>query len=234
MALNREVKRRSTGGRMPTNRRVVRQYGIHWGALGVVALTVILATPFTLDALAPKDLDWGQLSDISQTYGAVSVFVSAAALVGVVLSLAYQARQTRIQNEEAHRSAHRELVLLSLSNPAYQVCWEPPNTRMTEERWRQLLVANLIVSMWSSDYKLGVMDDRTTLAVLDDYFRGEIGRAYWLNSGPSWHGYFDGSRDARQRRFVSLAEEAYTAAVAAGPPILIRDYFDPPAAPAAP
>ncbi|MEU9208207.1 DUF6082 family protein [Streptomyces sp. NPDC048415] len=125
-------------------------------------------------------------------------------------------------------------VVLSLSDPAYQVCWEPPNTRMTQERWRQLLVANLIVSMWSSDYKLGFLDDRTTRAVLSDYFRGEIGRAYWHNSGPSWHRYFDEGRDARQRRFVDLAEEAYAAAVAAGPPILTRDYFDPPAAPSAP
>jgi hypothetical protein len=219
---------------MPTNRRAVRQYGVLWGGLGLAVVAVTLVTPLALDALAPKDLDWGRLSDISQTYGAVSVFVSAAALVGVALSLAYQARQTRIQNEEAHRSAHRELVVLSLSDPAYQVCWEPPNTRTTQERWRQLLVANLIVSMWSSDYKLGFLDDRTTRAVLSDYFRGEIGRAYWHNSGPSWHRYFDEGRDARQRRFVNLAEEAYAAAVAAGPPILTRDYFDPPATPSAP
>ncbi|MFG2385743.1 DUF6082 family protein [Streptomyces avermitilis] len=216
---------------MPTNRRGIRYYGAHWSVLGIAVLAAVLATPFALDALAPTDLEWGRLSDISQTYGAVSVLASAAALVGVALSLAYQARQTRIQNEETHASAHRELVLLSLSDPVYQVCWEPPNTPVTEERWRQLLVANLIVSMWSSDYKLSIMDDRTTLAVLGDYFRGEIGRAYWHNSGPSWHQYFDHSRDARQRRFVSLADEAYNAAAAAGPPILARDYFAPPATP---
>ncbi|MCX4588684.1 DUF6082 family protein [Streptomyces sp. NBC_01549] len=217
---------------MPSNRRAVRQYGLQWGSLGIAVVALILATPFALDFLAPKDLDWGLLSNISQTYGAVSVFVSAAALIGVALSLVYQARQTHIQNEEAHRSAHRELVLLTLSDPAYQVCWEPPNTRMTEERWRQLLVANLIVSMWSSDYKLGLMDDRTMLAILSDYFRGEIGRAYWHNSGPSWHAYLNEGRDGRQRRFVNLAEKAYTAAVATGPPLLTRDYFEPPSTPA--
>ncbi|MFJ1605030.1 DUF6082 family protein [Streptomyces sp. NPDC088253] len=217
---------------MPSNRRTVRQYGLHWGSVGIAVVALVLATPFALNSLAPKDLDWGRLSDISQTYGAISAFVSAAALIGVALSLVYQARQTHIQNEEAHRSAHRELVLLTLSDPAYQVCWEPPNTRMTQERWRQLLVANLIVSMWSSDYKLGLYDDRTMLAVLSDYFRGEIGRAYWHNSGPSWRAYFNESRHARQRRFVNLAEKAYTTAVAAGPPLLTRDYFEPPSTPA--
>ncbi|MFD3582940.1 DUF6082 family protein [Streptomyces sp. NPDC058683] len=205
----------------------VTRQGLSWGVVTLVSISAILATPFALDSLAPRHLAWERLSAISQTYGAVSVLISAAALAGVALSLAYEARQTRTQNEESHRSAHRELVILTLSDPSFQVCWEPPNTPMTQEKWKQLLVANLIVSMWSSDYKLGLVDDRTTRATLDDYFRGEVGRNYWHNSGPSWHRYSAGSRDRRERRFVTLAEEAYRAALAAGDPVLTVDYFLP-------
>ncbi|MER6281592.1 hypothetical protein [Streptomyces sp900105245] len=45
---------------------------------------LILGTPFLLDVLAPDDLDWGRLSDVSETYGgALSVLLSSAALAGV-------------------------------------------------------------------------------------------------------------------------------------------------------
>lgn len=234
MSLNRKQRRRDAGETMPTIRQVARQRGVFWGGLSVAVLAIIVATPFILSALAPKDQDWGRLSDISQTYGALSVIVSAAALVGVVLSIAYQARQTRIQNEESHRSAHRDLLLLVLSNPTYLVCLEPPNTRMPEERFRQIIVANLFVSMWSSDFKLGLLDDRTLRAVLEDYFRGEIGRAYWSNSRSSWHRYFDESRDPRERQFVRIADEAHAASTAAGPPVLTSDYFTLPTTPSRP
>ncbi|MEV6759666.1 DUF6082 family protein [Streptomyces sp. NPDC051105] len=115
----------------------------------------------TLNSLAPRHLAWERLSAVSQTYGAVSVFISAAALAGVAPSLAYEARQTRTQNEESHRSAHRELVILTFSDPSL----------------------------------------------------------------PSWHRYSAGSRE---RRFVTLTEAAYRAALAAGDPVLTVDYFLPP------
>ncbi|MFF7984853.1 DUF6082 family protein [Streptomyces sp. NPDC007901] len=212
---------------MTVDRRAVARRGAIWSVGVLASLGTILATPFTLRSLAPKGTDWERLSAVSQTYGAVSVLISAAALVGVAVSLAYQGRQTRIQNEEAHRSAHRELVLLTLSDPAYEVCWEPPNTSMTREKWKQLLVANLIVSMWSTDYKLGLMDSHLARSVLQDYFRGEVGRAYWHNSGPSWHRYFANSRDKHEREFLGLAEEAYRSAVAAGAPVPTSAYFLP-------
>ncbi|MEU9479583.1 DUF6082 family protein [Streptomyces sp. NPDC048191] len=210
---------------MPNNRQRVAQQGLYWAVAAVLSLGAMLATPFALAALAPRHMNWERLSAISQTYGALSVFISPAALVGVALSLAYQARQTGIENEEAHLSAHRELILLTLSEPAYQTCWGPPNTPMTREQWKQILVSNLIVSMWSSAYKRGFADEREIRAILDDYFRGEDGRRYWHSSGPAWHRYFADSRNRRQRRFLTLAEDAYRTAVAAGPPVPTREYF---------
>lgn len=202
-----------------------------WSSAALASLATISATPFLLDGLAPRGMNWNRLSDISQTYGALSAIFSAAALVGVVLSIAHQARQTRIQHEESHRSAHRELTLLTLTDPEFLVCWEPPNTPVTERRWRQLLVSNLIVSMWSTDFKLNLCDERTTRSTLLDYFGGEVGRAYWANSGPSWHRLMESGSDRRLCRFVRIADEAYAAAVAAGPPVPSAAYFVPPVTP---
>ncbi|MFJ7298154.1 DUF6082 family protein [Streptomyces collinus] len=54
---------------------------------------------------------------MSQTYGAVSVVLSAAALAGVALSLLYQVRQTRTSNEQAIRDSHLQLATLALRGP---------------------------------------------------------------------------------------------------------------------
>ncbi|MFZ4185655.1 hypothetical protein ACOZCG_31870, partial [Streptomyces pseudogriseolus] len=56
-----------------------------YALLGLGLLGLIVSTPFVLTALAPANTDWGKLSDISQTYGAVSVVLSAIALAGVWL-----------------------------------------------------------------------------------------------------------------------------------------------------
>ncbi|CAM5715881.1 hypothetical protein SALBM135S_09758 [Streptomyces alboniger] len=205
-----------------------KRRALAWISVILISLAIITATPLLLSNLAPSGMNWDRLSNISQTYGALSVFFSAAALIGVVLSIAHQARQIRIQNEESHRSAHRELTLLTLDDPAFLVCWEPPNTAITQERWRQLLVSNLIVSMWSSDFKLHLYDAHTMRAILRDYFRGEIGRAYWMNSGPLWHRMTESGSDRRLHDFVRIADETYAAAVASGPAVLPAAYFAPP------
>lgn len=204
-----------------------RSNTVIWSLIAVAALVTISATPFLLNAVAPSGLDWERLSSVSQTYGALSVLFSAAALVGVVASVGHQARQTRIQNEEAHRSSHRELTLLTLSHPDFVTCWEPPNTPMTQQRWRQLLVSNLIVSMWSTDFRLNLLDEQGMKAIAQDHFRGEIGRAHWANSGSSWRRLTDGGSDRRLRLFVHIFDEAYVESVASGPPVAAAAYFIP-------
>jgi hypothetical protein len=57
---------------------------VGWWLAGVAAFIVILATPFLLESVAPNGHNWERLSSISQTYSAMSVLFSAAALLGVV------------------------------------------------------------------------------------------------------------------------------------------------------
>lgn len=59
-----------------------------WWLAGAVTLTAILATPYLLELVALDGKDWDRLSSISQTYSALSALFSAAALLGVVASVA--------------------------------------------------------------------------------------------------------------------------------------------------
>ncbi|MGW2426450.1 DUF6082 family protein [Streptomyces sp. NPDC001709] len=188
-------------------------------------LALILATPFVLNVLAPEDLDWGRLSNVSQTYGALSVFFSAAALAGVAASLWYQARQTQIAQEAARRDAHRELIILALGDPSLLPCWEPPGTPMTETRRKQIMFTNLIVTNWESDYRLGNLGEAALRDMFDGHFRGEIAREHWVTGGPGWLVSAELSDDPMRRKFVEIADERYALAIAGGPAVATPDYF---------
>ncbi|MCF3130230.1 DUF6082 family protein [Streptomyces olivochromogenes] len=187
---------------------------------------LILGTPFILNVLAPDDLDWGRLSNVSQSYGALSVLFSAAALAGVAASLWYQARQTQIAQEAARRDAHRELIVLALGDPSLLPCWEPPHTRMTAIRRKQILFANLIVTNWESDFRLGNLDEAALRDMFDGHFRGEIAREHWVTGGRGWGLSADLSADPMRRQFVEIAGERYALAVADGPPVAAAEYFE--------
>jgi len=191
------------------------------------ALVLILGTPFILNVLAPDDLDWARLSNVSQTYGALSVLFSAAALAGVTASLWYQARQTQIAHEAARRDAHRELIILALGDPSLLPCWEPPQTPTTATRRKQILFTNLIVSNWESDFRLGNLGEAALRDMFNGHFQGEIAREHWVNGGPGWRVSAELSADPKRRQFVEIGDERYARAVADGPPVAPGQYFEP-------
>ena len=86
---------------------------------------LVLASPLALPVLDDVgDRDWRRLSEIGQTYGAVSAVLSALALGGVAGSLALQRqpaeldrRSAKLDRELAFRSVHTELLMFGIQNP---------------------------------------------------------------------------------------------------------------------
>ncbi|MFI9102974.1 DUF6082 family protein [Streptomyces fildesensis] len=192
---------------------------------GLLFLGLILVTPFFLRAVGPSGTDWAKLSEISQTYGAVSVPLSMVALAGVIASLAYQARQTRIAQAETNRSSHRELVLLAISKPELRQCWEPPVVAMTTAEWERIAFTNLILSGWENAYRLGSLTDVQLRLMLTGHFRGGPARTHWSQARTGWLELAEEARDRRARGFAVIAEECFQAAVAAGTAVAGDDYF---------
>ncbi|MFJ2005543.1 DUF6082 family protein [Streptomyces chartreusis] len=189
------------------------------------ASTALFCAPVLLKWAAPGDMDWGELSDISQTYGTP---LSAAALLGVIISLAYQARQTTVEREEAQRAGYRELILWSMNDPDLIPCWQPFDTPVTAVRWKQLAYTNLIMNAWRTDYRLRRAGSKATRTLLETHFRGELARAHWENSRATWRRYAVAEGTRRGIRFVDLVDEAYEEATTSGPAILASSYLAPP------
>ncbi|MCL8014497.1 DUF6082 family protein [Streptomyces sp. AS02] len=213
----------STNGRV---KKIIKRSSVY-AAIGLVLLGSLLSTPLLLRAVAPERTDWSELSDISQTYGSVSVGVSALALAGVVASLIYQARQTRVAQEEAARAAHRELVLFSLGDPALFACWEPSRNPVTVEEWKRLAFTNLIFQRWANSFALGRTTEQQARGMLLEHFRGQPARGHWERARTGWIRHAEAGTNRRARHFAHIAEECYQAAVAAGPAVEVNQYFEP-------
>ncbi|MFI6942573.1 DUF6082 family protein [Streptomyces sp. NPDC050418] len=193
--------------------RVTRQHLI-WSLTGVAVLSVIASTPFLLVAVAPDGQNWGELSDISQTYGALSVLFSGAALLGVIVSLVYQARLSALERAETQRSVHRELLTMSFGDPDLIPCWPPWPQQVTATRWKQLAYINLIYNSWYTDYRLGRSNEEVARTTLANHFRGQLARTYWEMHVEEWREVTRAEGSRRAVRYFHLTKEAYAQAVA--------------------
>lgn len=196
-----------------------------FAAAGLAAISLIFSAPFLLSAASPKGTDWARLSEISQAYGALSVILSAGALVGVAISLAYQSRQTRIAQEETTWSAHRELLLRAIDNPDFLTCWDPPEASVTADMWKRVVYTNLIFQDWQKTFLFGLMSEAQLRRTFTLHFRGQIAREHWRHAGGHYREDARLGPEQRGKLFVQIVDECYVSAEASGPPVAADDYF---------
>jgi hypothetical protein len=184
------------------------------GILGLVLLSPLLIRQ--LGTL--RGVDWVRLSNIGQTYGAASAILSALALGAVAVSLLVQARQTKVQQVQAVRGFHLELLRTTLDDPSvYMPCWGWSLDMPEVARKRQQIFTIMMMNYERMGYEVGVIPELSLRGVfLADMFQSEVGRQYWSHARSVWRLALSESRQGR--RFVQIVEDEYNSAVAAGPP----------------
>ncbi|GAB3466243.1 hypothetical protein GCM10027570_55300 [Streptomonospora sediminis] len=176
------MRRRHTGGS--------DSGALHWSMLAtlfatvIVAVALVVASPFGLRAFGGPDGEWQRLSFIGQTYGAVSALIAAVALVGIIATLVLQARETRRGVQESRRQAMSELLQKAMDDPALDECWGPVPEHSDPKVRKQQLYVNMIVSQWGVAYETGAMPEKRLRAIARDMFSAPPGRTYWQRAGP--------------------------------------------------
>ena len=96
------------------SRRTLRLGRWFWVAIttaaSLIVLTLVVLSPVVLVQLGHLNKNWSQLSNIGQTYGAISALISSLALGGVVVSLTFQARDLRTTRNLNARNFQHQLV----------------------------------------------------------------------------------------------------------------------------
>lgn len=178
--------------------------------LVLVSVGLVVASPWALNALGnATEVDWSRLSNIGQTYGAVSAIIAAIALVGVATSLMIQSREAKAARKNALRGLHTELMRMAMDEPRYMECLGPYVTESFDTE-AQFTYVNLLVSHLHSVYEIGEMPDIRLHANAASLFAGAPGRQYWEEAGSFWRDNYSGRR---ARRFHQVLEETYQEAI---------------------
>ncbi|KAA2259513.1 hypothetical protein F0L68_21540 [Solihabitans fulvus] len=178
--------------------------------LVLLALGVVVASPLALRALDDgSHVDWARLSNIGQTYGAVSAMIAVIALSGVAASLVIQNREAKAARKSALRGLHTDLMRMALDEPLYMDCLGPYLTPSFDTE-RQHTYVNLLVAHWYAAYEIGETTEAELRASALGVFTGMPGRRFWQSARDFWATAYP---DRRSLRFFHILDEAYLEAV---------------------
>ncbi|WP_125620585.1 DUF6082 family protein [Actinomadura sp. WAC 06369] len=182
--------------------------------LAIVVIGLIGASPWFLRAFDGPTSRWERLSFIGQTYGAASALVAAFALVGIVATLIFQARETKIAREEARRVAIAELLKMAMDDPDLDEAWGPVPEGEDRRARRQLMYINMIISEWQMSFETKALPEVRLRAISREMFSGRPGRAFWREAREV---RLSTSESKRARRFHQILDEEYRRAPAPAP-----------------
>jgi hypothetical protein len=182
---------------------------------GLLILALVVISPLALRGLLSiYKVNWAQLADIGQTYGAVSAVLATLALIGVSASVLFQIRESRSNRIQASRTHQFEINKVRLDDTFYFQAEYIPELPSDEAK-RMILYVNLRVQYWQMLWSLGTLSEielRNTLA--PGLFATNIGRAYWERS----HDVRRQSSTSRpERRFNQILDEVYRDSVRKAP-----------------
>jgi hypothetical protein len=185
----------------------------------IAALILVIASPFALETLARSRRDWSQLSNIGQTYGAVSALLSSLALAGVAISLLYQARDSQTAHEDVSRRFQHELLKMELEDVSLMNAFGAPYGLPISADFtsiRQFLFVHMWVSYLAGNYAIGESSKsaiRTFAA--NELFRSKAGRGYWDAVGEVQ------LRDSigRRNHFFRVLDDEYKKAISNNVPV---------------
>lgn len=190
----------------PAGRRLVMHIFI---LLAVIASSIlVLLSPLALDYLDSREsVDWGQLSNVGQTYGAASAFLAGLALIGVAASLFLQAKEAKATREQALRMLHGELMKMAMDDPLYRACWGGFFTSDDEDAQRAHMYVNMIINHWLLMWELNSITERHLREISRVVLSGEIGHRFWT-AGRKLRMVSAGTE--RERRFNEILDDEYS------------------------
>jgi hypothetical protein len=186
-------------------------------------LTLVIFSPLGLRALANSyELNWTKLSNVGQTYGAISALITALAFGGVVISLWYQAREVSVTRAQAIRSFHFDLLRMELEDEGHMWASGAPWGYAIPANFqglRQHVFVHMWLSFWQSQFVLKEMSAESVHGAAKELFHGKAGREYWNNVGHSRLEVNEG----RDLEYLQIIDAEYRKALKNGPPVTPED-----------
>ncbi|MEV6300527.1 DUF6082 family protein [Actinoplanes sp. NPDC051861] len=155
-----------------------------WLAVGVacavILAAVLIASVVVMLRMPDSTLD--RLSDTGQAIGIFSTLFSAAALIGVVLSVTYQSRQNQRYDYEAWHSAHAGLLARVIEDPAtFAPCIGNSERFSSELEARRYYFTTLWLNFGQIGLRAGNMTEASIREELcGEMFESQVARDLWM------------------------------------------------------
>jgi hypothetical protein len=156
-------------------------------------------------------VNWGRLNEIGQSYTGVSAIVSAAALVGVTISLRLQARQTELLQQQTARQFQFEILRMASDNPAFapvMVAALPADDR-SHEAFKLHVFQVQVLRFFEYSYLSDQYSDSSLEHILEhEFFPAAANQQWWGRVRGYW---LTESKTGRSHRFIEIVDRAYAA-----------------------
>lgn len=179
---------------------------IIFALLAAVSASLVGLSPLMLDVFRGGSGYWERLSFIGQTYGAASALLSVFAIIGVTVTLIYQAREVKVAREEARRNAIGDLLKMAMEDPDFNECWGPTGLDESFKDQRQHMYVNMILSQWQMSYETGALGEKRLRVIAEEMFLGRVGRKFWKDAREI---RLATTENKRAQRFHEVLDEAY-------------------------
>jgi hypothetical protein len=171
------------------------------------ALSIVAVSPFALGVLSRFKSNWALLSNIGQTYGAVSALLAAIALAGVVVTVMLQIKESRLSRADAIRARHFDLYKAIIEDPTLAETTYGVSQFASPEERKQVVFINLQLQFWLMLWDLGHLPENTLRNYISDVLKTEVGRAYWRVYGTTRSSSTTAAR--KEAKFLRIVNEEY-------------------------
>jgi Family of unknown function (DUF6082) len=175
----------------------------------IAVLALVILSPLALRAMVSiPGINWSELSNIGQTYGAVSALLAALALVGVAASVIVQNRELRHNRWEAGRTRHFDVMRIALDNPFFSQVFSKPD--ISDDEDQLFAYINLVLNHWIMMWEFGDMSEMVLRSALRDILETRVGSSYWRMYGKGW---IETAETKRERALLQIADQVYRESV---------------------
>lgn len=185
----------------------------------LIIVNLVAISPLALTQIEGLTKDWGKLSSIGQTYGAVSALISSISLGGIVISLLYQARAGHTAREQSIRTLQQQLIRMEMEDPTLMTAigapWGLPIPAESASI-REHLYIHMWASFWAGNYVVGEMKEPAVRKMArSELFNSSAGRKYWANMRENVLSINEG----KYRRFAMIVDDEYQKVIKSNAPV---------------